>query len=60
MHYKPLPMMTAYKSIGFNIKDFPNAYDMFKSLLTIPYHSELTDEQIVYIVNAIKEAVESV
>lgn len=60
VHYKPLPMMTAYKSIGFNIKDFPNAYDMFKSLLTIPYHSDLTDEQIVYIVNAIKEAVESV
>ena len=60
VHYKPLPMMTAYKSIGFDIKDFPNAYDMFKSLLTIPYHSDLTDEQIVYIVDAIKEAVESV
>ncbi len=60
VHYKPLPMMTAYKSIGFDIKDFPNAYDMFKSLLTIPYHSELTDEQLVYIVNTIKEAVKSV
>ena len=60
VHYKPLPMMTAYKSIGFDIKDFPNAYDMFKSLLTIPYHTELTDEQIKYIVNAIKEAIATV
>lgn len=60
VHYKPLPMMTAYKSIGFDIKNFPNAYDMFKSLLTIPYHTDLTDEQIAYIVNAIEEAVKTV
>lgn len=51
VHYKPLPMMTAYKNIGFDIKDFPRAFDMFKSLLTIPYHTELTEadqESIVY------------
>lgn len=51
VHYKPLPMMTAYKNIGFDIKDFPRAFDMFKSLLTIPYHTELTEgdqEAIVY------------
>lgn len=51
VHYKPLPMMTAYKNIGFDIKDFPRAFDMFKNLLTIPYHTELTErdqEAIVY------------
>ena len=51
VHYKPLPMMTAYKNIGFDIKGFPRAFDMFKSLLTIPYHTELTEgdqEAIVY------------
>ena len=51
VHYKPLPMMTAYKNLGFDIKDFPRAFDMFKNLLTIPYHTELTEgdqEAIVY------------
>lgn len=57
VHYKPLPMMTAYKNVGFNIKDFPNAYNMFKTLLTIPYHTELTAEQQGYIVAQIRKAV---
>lgn len=57
VHYKPLPMMTAYKNIGFDIKDFPNAYNMFKSLLTIPYHTELSAEQQEYIVQSIEKAV---
>ena len=51
VHYKPLPMMTAYKNIGFDIKGFSMAFDMFKNLLTIPYHTELTEgdqEAIVY------------
>lgn len=60
VHYKPLPMMTAYKSIGFDIKDFPNAYNMFKSLLTLPYHTGLTYKQVKRIVNLIKEAIDSV
>ena len=46
VHYKPLPMMTAYKNLGFDIKDFPRAFDMFKNLLTIPYHTELTEGEI--------------
>lgn len=57
VHYKPLPMMTAYKSIGFDIKDFPKAYEMFKHLLTIPYHTELTEEEQEFIVDQIGKAV---
>ena len=57
VHYKPLPMMTAYKNIGFDIADFPNAYAMFKDLLTIPYHTELTESQQEYIVEHIRKAV---
>ena len=57
VHYKPLPMMTAYKNIGFDIKDFPRAFDMFKSLLTIPYHTELTEGDQGAIVYHIGKAV---
>lgn len=57
VHYKPLPMMTAYKSIGFDIKDFPKAYEMFKHLLTIPYHTELTEAEQEFVVYQIGKAV---
>lgn len=57
VHYKPLPMMTAYKSIGFDIKDFPKAYEVFKHLLTIPYHTELTESEQEFIVYQIGKAV---
>lgn len=57
VHYKPLPMMTAYKQAGFDIKDYPNAYKTYASLLTIPYHTELTEEEQRYIVSKLKEAV---
>ena len=57
VHYKPLPMMTAYKNIGFRIEDYPNAYDMYSRLLTIPYHTELTEMQQEYIVRRIRKAV---
>lgn len=60
VHYKPLPMMTAYKNIGYDIADYPNAYAMFESLLTIPYHTELTEEQQIYIVDCIRKAVRTV
>ena len=60
VHYKPLPMMTAYKNIGFDIGNYPNAYAMFESLLTIPYHTELTVEQQVFIVDSIRKAVRAV
>ncbi len=51
VHYKPLPMMTAYKSLGFDIKDFPNAYNQFANEITLPLHTCLTDEQVEYIID---------
>ena len=50
VHYKPLPMMTAYKVMGFDIKDFPNAYAHFVNEITLPLHTKLTDEEIDYII----------
>lgn len=49
VHYKPLPMMTAYKRLGFDIKNYPNAYECFKNEITLPLHTCLTDEEIEYI-----------
>lgn len=54
VHYKPLPMMTAYRNAGFNIMDYPNAYKQFRSLLTIPYHTGLTASQQERIVETIE------
>lgn len=51
VHYKPLPMMTAYKALGFDINDYPNAYDMFHNEVTLPLHTKLTDEQVEYLLN---------
>lgn len=50
VHYKPLPLMTAYKALGFDIKDFPNAYALFANEITLPLHTRLTDEEIAYII----------
>ena len=50
VHYKPLPMMTAYKNLGFDIQDYPNAYHMFENEITLPLHTCLTDEQVEYII----------
>ena len=50
VHYKPLPMMTAYKNLGFDIKDFPNAYAHFANEITLPLHTRLTDEEVEYII----------
>ena len=50
VHYKPLPMMTAYKALGFDIKDYPNAYTHFVNEITLPLHTRLTDEEIDYII----------
>ena len=49
VHYKPLPMMTAYRRLGLNAADFPNAVDMFTREITLPLHTLLTDEQIDYV-----------
>ncbi len=50
VHYKPLPMMTAYKALGFDIKDFPNAYDMYHNEVTLPLHTRLNDEDVEYVI----------
>lgn len=51
VHYKPLPMMTAYKALGFDIKDFPNAYNLFVNEVTLPLHTKLTDEDVEYVIS---------
>lgn len=50
VHYKPLPMMTAYKNLGFDIKDYPNAYNQYKNEITLPLHTLLTDDETDYII----------
>ncbi|MBQ4604449.1 MAG: DegT/DnrJ/EryC1/StrS family aminotransferase [Clostridia bacterium] len=49
VHYKPLPMMTAYKNLGYDIKDFPNAYNFFKNEITLPLHTKLLDEDVTVV-----------
>jgi dTDP-4-amino-4,6-dideoxygalactose transaminase len=50
VHYKPLPMHTAYRNMGFDIKDFPNAYERFANEVTLPLHTCLTDEQVDFVI----------
>ena len=57
VHYKPLPLMTAYKNMGFDIKDFPNSYDMYKNEITLPLHTLLTNEQVEYIIKKFKDEI---
>ena len=49
VHYKPLPLHTAYKNLGFSIEDYPNAYEMYHNEITLPLHTCLTDEQVRYV-----------
>lgn len=60
VHYKPLPMMTAYKNMGFDIKDYPNAYAHFANEITLPLHTRLTDEEIEYIISNYIEVIKNV
>lgn len=53
VHYKPLPMLTAYSALGWNINDFPNAYDYYHNLISLPLHTLLTDVQVDYICDAL-------
>lgn len=50
VHYKPLPMMTAYKNLGFKMEDFPNAFCQFENEVTLPLHTRLTDEDVEYVI----------
>ena len=56
VHYKPLPMLTAYKRMGYDIKDFPNAFNMYKNEITLPLYSKMTDTQAEYVIDCFKRA----
>ncbi len=58
VHYKPLPLHTAYKALGFDIADFPNAMAQYENEITLPLHTKLTDDEVDYIVKCYREAVE--
>ncbi len=55
VHYKPLPMLTAYKNLGFKIEDYPNAYDIYKNEVTLPLNSIMTVEQVKYVIDKFNE-----
>lgn len=57
VHYKPLPMMTAYRELGWDIKDFPNAFDYYCNLITLPLHTLLSDEDVEYVIENFREVV---
>lgn len=55
VHYKPLPMMTAYKNLGFDIKDYPNAFEMYRNEVTLPLNTLMSDEDVKYVVKCLSE-----
>lgn len=57
VHYKPLPMLSAYKNLGFSIEDYPNAYELFANEITLPLHTKLTDEEVEYVIEMFKECI---
>lgn len=57
VHYKPLPMMTAYRELGWDIKDFPNAYEYYENLITLPLHTLLSDEDVEYVIENYRDVV---
>ena len=57
VHFKPLPMMTAYQRLGFDINDYPNAYHFFENEITLPLYTKLTDEQVEYLLRNFKEII---
>lgn len=59
VHYKPLPMMTAYKALGFDIKDYPNAYHLFENEVSLPLHTKLSDEDIEYVTTNFVEIIKN-
>ena len=60
VHYKPLPLLTAYKNLGFNIENYPNAYNYYVKEITLPLHTRLSDEDVAAIIENFKEIVEEV
>ncbi|WP_283715070.1 DegT/DnrJ/EryC1/StrS family aminotransferase [Clostridium perfringens] len=60
VHYKPLPMLTAYKNLGFDIKDYPNAFNMYKNEVTLPLNTLLSKEEIVYVIKTFNEVLRGI
>ena len=60
VHYKPLPMMTAYKKLGFNIKDYPNAYRLYVNEISLPLHTKLSDEDVAYVLENYAEVLKCI
>ena len=60
VHYKPLPMHTAYKNLGFDINDYPKAYEKYRNEITLPLHTLLTDEEVEYVIHAFISSAEEV
>lgn len=59
VHYKPLPMMTAYKALGFDIANYPNAYHLFENEITLPLHTCLTDDEVEYVISSFVDIVKN-
>ena len=57
VHYKPLPLLTAYRDLGFAIGDYPNAYAQFANEITLPLHTLLSDDDVAYVCEMLKEAI---
>lgn len=60
VHYKPLPMLTAYKRLGFKIEDYPNSYEMYKNEITLPLNTIITEEEAIYVAKNLKEIIVNV
>ena len=57
VHYKPLPLLTAYKNLGFNISDFPNAFNMYKNEITLPLHTKMSEDDVGYVCSCLKKII---
>ena len=60
VHYKPLPMMTAYKRMGFDIADYPNAYGLYRNELTLPLNTVMSDDDVRYVIEAFTDTINSI
>ena len=60
VHYKPLPMMTAYKNLGFDIADYPNAYAQYVNEVTLPLNTRLSDEDVAYVIENFVDIIKSI
>ena len=60
VHFIPMPMLTLFKNLGYDIKDYPQAYDNFKSEVSLPIYPQLTDEEVQFVIDTVIEEVEKI